>query len=307
MVARFVTLCLLAAAACPAALRWAVHEENDKFTSDNSDRYYTQGMRISWMTDSLWHGAVTQEINTPTDGGVPSGPLAGADDLPYSAVLYLSLGKGFVFPERSAMASVEVKAGVLGPSALGKQAQNNFHRLIGSTAMDWVRQMPDEPVLNVDAEARRRVDLDGAERDRWDLIVRARGSLGTLRSGVMLGAQVRYGVLDRGWGHGFIRQTNSWVDPVAADEPGRLGWHFFADASLEVMPRDYATDGPVFRDFEFEAPVETRPIVAQLAVGLLTRLDDVTFSFAVAHRTKEFSGQEGSGHAFGCFRFTFDL
>lgn len=286
---------------------WSVQEENDKFSTESTDRYYTQGMRISWMTETLWHGAITQEINTPSDGGFATGPYAGRDDLPYSGALFVSGGKGFLFPERSAMASVEVKVGVLGPSALGKETQNNFHRLIGSTTNDWFKQMPDEPVFNLDAEVRRRVDLDGPDRDRWDLLVRARGSIGTLRSGVTLGAQLRFGVLDHGWGHGFIRQSNSWIDPVAPDEPGRFGWHFFADASLEIMPRDYATDGPVFEDFEFDAPVETRPIVAQAAIGLMTRLDDITFSFAMVHRTKEFSDQEGSGHYFGCFRLTFGL
>jgi hypothetical protein len=96
------------------------------------------------------------------------------------------------------MASVEVKVGVIGPSALGREAQNEFHRVIGSSALDWDRQMPDEPVVNFDAEVRRRVDLDGPENSNWDLLVRARGSLGNLRSGLCLGAQLRFGVLDQG-------------------------------------------------------------------------------------------------------------
>lgn len=304
---RFLLLCLLAVADCPAEMRWAVQEENDKFTSNNSDRYYTQGLRISWMNKALWHGSITQEINTPSDGGVPSGPFEGKDDLPYSGALFASLGRGYLFPERQAMASVEVKVGVIGPSALGRQAQNSFHRVIGSSALDWDRQMPDEPVVNFDAEVRRRIDLDGPEHSHWDLLVRARGSLGNLRSGLSLGAQLRFGVLDQGWGHGFIRQSNAWVDPVTANEAGYQGWHFFTDASLEVMPHDYTTSGPTFSDFEFEAPVETRPIVAQFAVGILTRLNHASFSFSVAHRTKEFSGQQGSGHAYGSFRFTFNL
>lgn len=304
---RISILCLLAVAYCPAETRWAVHEENDKFTSNNSDRYYTQGLRISWMDEALWHGAITQEINTPADGGVPSGPFAGQDDLPYSGALFLSLGRGFLFPERQAMASVEVKVGLIGPSALGREAQNSFHRVIGASDLDWDRQMPDEPILNVDAEVRRRIDLDGPEKSHWDLLVRARGSLGNLRSGLSLGAQLRFGILDQGWGHGFILQTNSWVDPVTADEAGHQGWHFFTDASFEVMPHDYATSGPVFRNFEFEAPVDPRPLVGQLAVGILTRFNHISFSFAVAQRTKEFSGQQGSGHSYGSFRFTFSL
>ncbi len=290
---------VLLAAASSAAVAWQVQEENDKFTSDNSDRYYTQGLRVSWTTPDLWHGAIAQEINTPSDRpGVP-------DDMPYSGVLVASMGRLFLMPEHRALASLEGVVGVLGPSSRARQVQNGFHGLIGSTGYDWDRQMPDEPVANLNAEIRRRFDLDGAERANWDLIARARASLGSLRSGIQLGAQLRFGALDQGWGHGYLRQTNGFVDPVGPDDPGRNGWCFFVDASVEVMPRDYAVDGPAFADFAFEAPVESRPLIAQLGVGIQTRLDGFTFSFGVANRTKEFTGQEGSGHAYGSFRLAF--
>jgi hypothetical protein len=298
-VRRLILLPLLLAAAASAQVAWFVQEENDKFTSDNADRYYTQGLRVCWSTPDRWHGSVAQEINTPSDRpGIP-------DDLPFSGVLTASLGRLFLLPEHRAIASVEGVAGVLGPSSRARQVQNGFHGLIGTAGYDWDRQMPDEPVANLNAEIRRRFDLDGPEVARWDLIARARASLGTLRSGVSLGAQLRFGALDQGWGHGYLRQSNSFVDPLGPEDPGRDGWCFFVDASVEVMPRDYATDGPAFADFAFEAPVESRPLVGQLGLGIQTRLDGFVFSFGVANRTKEFSGQLGSGHVFGSFRFAF--
>ncbi len=296
---RLALLPLLLAAAASADIAWYVQEENDKFTSDNADRYYTQGLRVCWSTPELWHGSVAQEINTPSDRpGIP-------DDMPFSGVLTASLGRLFLLDEGRAIASVEGVAGVLGPASRAQQVQNNFHNLIGTRGYDWQRQMPDEPVANLHAEVRRRFDLDGPDSARWDLVARARASLGTMRSGVMLGAQVRFGVLDQGWGYGYLRQSNSLVDPLRADDPGRNGWHFFADASVEVIPRDYATDGPAFADFTFEAPVESRPLVGQFGIGIQTRLEGRMFSFAISNRTKEFSGQLNSGHVFGSFRLAF--
>jgi len=201
------------------------------------------------------------------------------------------------------MTSFEAAFGVVGPAALGQQTQNNFHRLIGSESYTgWEDQMPDEPVANFRAEARRRFDLDGPDDARWDLIARAAAQLGTARSGVTLGAQLRWGVLDDGWGHSFIRQTTAWVDPLAPDRPGAQGWCWFADASVEVQPREYSTDGLFFRD---SPSVEGRPIVGQLGLGILTRLDGFVFSFALAFRTKDFSTQDGSGHSYGSFRLLF--
>lgn len=275
-------------------------EENDKFSSDNLDRYYTQGMRICWMdTESLRHFSVGQEIHTPDKvTSLPTPP----GEMPFSGYLYATVGRGYR-PSEATMASVELAVGVIGPSALGEEVQNNFHQIIGSESYNgWGNQLPDEPVLNARAEIRRRFDLDGPDRRRWDLIGRASAQLGTARSGLTLGGQLRWGVLDEGWGHGFIRQSTAWVDPLRPEDQGALGWCWFADASVEVMPRDYSTDGLMFRD---SRSVDGRPIVAQLALGILTRLDGFTFSFAMAFRSKDFDTQEGSGHSIGSFRLQF--
>jgi lipid A 3-O-deacylase len=273
-------------------------EENDKFTSDNLDRYYTQGMRICWMdTETLRHFSVGQEIHTP---GRPSSLPIPPGDMPFSGYLYGTVGRGWRLTE-SAIASAELALGVIGPSALGEQAQNGFHRIVGSeTYRGWDEQMRDEPVANARVEVRQRFDLDGPESGRWDLITRASAQLGTARAGLTLGAQLRWGVLDDGWGHGFIRQATAWVDPLSPSDQGRTGWCWFADASLEAQPREYATDGLYFRA---SPSVEGRPLVGQLGLGILTRIEGFTFSFAMAFRTKEFDTQDGSGHSFGSFRF----
>lgn len=275
-------------------------EENDKFTGDNLDRYYTQGMRICWMdTGSLRHFSIGQEIHTPSrPTAIPTPP----GDLPFSGYLYATFGRGYRLGDRT-LASAELALGVIGPSALGEQTQNNFHQLVGSqTYSGWADQLRDEPVGNGRVEIRHRFDLDGAEVNRWDLIARASAQLGTARAGLTLGAQLRWGVLDQGWGHGFLRQTTAWVDPLAPSDSGALGWCWFLDASLEAQPREYSTEGLYFRD---SYSVEGRPLVGQLGVGILTRLDGFTLSFAMAFRTKDFDTQEGNGHSFGSFRLLF--
>lgn len=293
-------LSLLLAASSRAATAWMVLEENDKFGVDNFDRYYTQGMRICWMdTESLGHFSIGQEIHTPNRPEVVPTPPG---DLPFSGYLYATFGRGYRLGERT-IASAELALGVIGPSALGEEAQNGFHEIIGSqTYTGWEDQLRDEPVGNVRAEIRHRFDLDGPESRRWDLIARAAAQLGTARAGLTLGAQLRWGVLDEGWGHGFIRQSTAWVDPLSASGKGAQGWCWFADASLEVQPREYSTEGLYFRD---SYSVEGRPLVGQLGAGILTRLDGFTFSFAMAFRTKDFASQEDSGHSYGSFRLLF--
>ncbi len=291
---------LLLAAPVPAATAWMILEENDKFSDDNLDRYYTQGMRICWMdTESLRHFSIGQEIHTPSRPTVVPTPLG---DLPFSGYLYATVGRGYRLGPGT-IGSMEFALGVVGPSALGEEFQNGFHELVGSqTYSGWEDQLQDEPVGNARAEIRHRFDLDGPDLRRWDLVTRASAQLGTARAGLTLGAQLRWGVLDEGWGHGFIRQTTAWVDPLTSQDKGALGWCWFADGSIEVQPREYSTEGLYFRG---SYSVDGRPIVGQLALGILTRLEGFSLSFAMAFRTKDFDTQDGSGHSYGSLRLLF--
>jgi len=290
---------LLLAAACSAGTTWMVQEENDKFTNGNSDRYYTQGLRVAWMDDNLAHWSFGQEINTPAD---QYSPRPSDDDLPYSALLYVARGQGFLFPRQQAMASVEAKVGVVGPLALGRQIQNGFHHLIGSAEYaGWDTQLPNELAFSLEAEVRRRFYLDAPEVHHWDVIAHAGVELGTVRSGFVAGAQIRFGLLDDSWGHAFMRQSTGWVDHVGTGGPREAWWWLFAGVSAEVMPHVYATDGTTFAQSK---SVETRPVVVQGELGISLRLASGSFSFAIAHRTREFETQDGS-HAFGSIRYAY--
>lgn len=290
---------LLLSAACWGGVDWMVQEENDKFTNGNFDRYYTQGLRVACMDDALNHWSFGQEINTPANQRDQHPPL---DDLPYSALLYMSRGKGYLFPKQQAMASVEAKVGVIGPLAIGRQIQNGFHHLIGSSQYrGWDTQMPNELAVSLEAEVRRRFYIDAPEVHHWDVVTHAGVEFGNVRTGFIAGAQLRFGLLDDSWGHGFMRQSTAWVDPVGSGGPRESWWWLFGGFSAEVMPHAYMTDGTVF---SHSRSVESRPVVLQGEFGISLRLASGSFSFALAHRTREFEAQKGT-HAFGSIRYAY--
>jgi hypothetical protein len=287
--------------ASPASL-WVVSvtEENDKFSPTNKDRYYTQGLKLAVNRGDHTFFSLTQEINTPSDTISPNPSL---DDQPYSAALYAGWGYGRILERggrRDAMFSVEAKFGVIGPSAGGATIQNKFHDLIGTPqSAGWGTQIPDEVLLNVDGEFRRRFDLDGPERDGRDLIARAVLELGTLRTEAILGAQFRWGSqLDRGWGHSYIRHSNGYDphDPrrTALTTADFAAWAF-VDTQVEVVVRNYATDGGNFRE---SRGVVRSPVVLQCAAGVTFQVYACSASYFIAIRTKEFETQEDA-HFFG--------
>jgi hypothetical protein len=278
-------------------------EENDKFAPGGKDRYYTQGMRLSFNSDEHHYWALTQEINTPED---TANPDPADTDLPYSGSLYLTYGYGAVLERggrNDCLFSAEFQFGVIGPASGAANVQNKFHDLIGiSHPAGWDKQLPNEPAMNINLEFKRRFDLDGPRHQLRDMIAHGRLQLGTLRTSVALGAQFRWGWdLDRSWGHGTIRHSNAY-QPVqafnlASDGPMVSSWFFF-DAQAEVVARNYATDGT---NFVYSRSVERRPLVLQLTLGTTYHFYQISGSYFVAMRSKEFETQS-SMQAFGGFK-----
>lgn len=278
----------------------ALTEENDKFSIKNKDRYYTQGLKVAINTDTHTFFSITQEINTPEDTTNPNPSL---DDLPYSGALYFGYGYGRILDRggrRDCLFSVEVKLGVIGPAAGGETIQNKFHDLIGQPeSAGWGTQLPNEPALNLDGEFRRRFILDETGAGQSDLIARGVIELGTLRTGVVVGAQYRYGTeLSQSWGHSFIRHSNGY-DPINTlslqPESERFSYWAFIDAQIEVVLRNYAVDGTNFKE---SRGVVRAPVILQCAFGASLSRGAWTATYFMAARSKDFETQNGM-HFFG--------
>lgn len=274
-------------------------EENDKFGANGSDCYYTQGMRVAVQLDPHRYFALTQEINTPLDTSNPNPPET---DLPYSGVLYLTYGYGTVLERggrNDCLFTVEAQLGVTGSASGAGTIQNHFHHLVGTADVSgWGTQIPSEPVVNVNVEFRRRFEISPVDYPIRDLILRAGFEAGTIRTEGILGSQIRWGWnLNQSWGQGTIRQSSAYNPDFngAGIYPANYSSWFFADAQLEVVLRNYATNGTNFRE---SRQVTNRPVVLQLAAGATVNIYRLSFAYYIAYRTKEFETQT-KAHCFG--------
>jgi len=283
--------------------RVSLTEENDKFSPRNLDRYYTQGIKLTLASGEHAYASLTQEINTPADTFSSNPSL---DDQPYSGAAYFSYGYGTVLDRggrRDCIVSVELQFGMIGPAAGGTGIQNNFHHLVGlKPAAGWLTQLPNEPVVNLNGEFRRRFNLDAIDRGYRDLIVRSLLDLGTIRTEFIVGMQLRLGLnLDRSWGHSYIRHSNGY-DPIFVPDANDLSPDFsvwgFADTQLEVVVHNYSIDGT---SLSASRSVTRRPIVLQFALGATFQLKAVSASFFTAVRSAEFDTQDGM-HFSGGFK-----
>jgi len=162
---RFALAALLAIAAldrtAPAAAdgTYTLQFENDRIAE--TDRHYTNGMRLSWVSNSKspsaspqWArdvlGWIYRQVDEELEGRIglalgqsiftPEDTAARrlvVDDRPYAGWLYGGISAHTQRPGAVAgiglemLDTVELDVGVVGPLALGEEVQNNFHDLIG--------------------------------------------------------------------------------------------------------------------------------------------------------------------------------
>lgn len=131
-------LALLAAGASLGATAaeqpgWYLQVDNDVI--DHTDRWYTSGMRVADVLERGDHEiewGVLQEIYTPE--AKRTNPI----DRPNAARLLASVARH----DRSddAWRTLELDAGVTGPAALGRQAQDFVHRFVPAPHEEWGHQ-----------------------------------------------------------------------------------------------------------------------------------------------------------------------
>lgn len=115
--------------------------ENDLFSK--TDRSYTNGIKISRMTDSYYF-SLFQWMYTPSDITIAENQ---PDDRPWAGWLGVEILRLFQY-ERTFYAT-GFQFGVIGPLALGEEAQRLAHSIVGANEpMGWANQIDNTPTTN---------------------------------------------------------------------------------------------------------------------------------------------------------------
>jgi lipid A 3-O-deacylase len=305
-----------------AGWRTTVLEENDSLYF-NSDKHYTQGLRLSFLSPTLKPGGWTDGVfdfvgNIPTvfaDGAQSQRRVSwffgqsiftpknldikppDPRDRPYAGWLYV--GPSLLQEtDGNQLENFEIEAGVIGPGALGRQVQNDFHQFIGiHEAQGWSNQLQNEPggVLAYDRLWRFGVPFlhweDGGVQDGVDIVPQLGATVGNVFDYVQAGAQLRIGHhLETDYGPIRVRPSISGTDYFNSSHLGDdIGWYIFAGAGGRAVARNIFLDGNSFRT---SPHVEHKTFVADLQGGLSVYWSDhLRADFSAVRRTDEFVGQ----------------
>ena len=268
-----------------------IQTENDWFGGPaNKDRHYSTGLRANWMSPTLYDApqwlrdftdapenllsfldgrqagkvkrrygiSIGQSLYTPED---KQATALLKDDRPYAACLYAGLSLQTIRYDAAKPDSRQdairqdtwqLDVGMVGPAALGKQVQNNFHELINAPkSQGWDNQIHNEPGVNLTFERKWRIGravlLDEPVKLRSDIVPMVGLSLGNVNTYAAAGAIIRLGQdLGNDFGPPRIRPSLPGSETFDLEDP--FGWYIFVGVEGSAVARNIALDGNTFRD-----------------------------------------------------------
>jgi hypothetical protein len=291
--------------------------DNDKVV--NTDRHYTNGMRIAytantpvgWIKDSgetladifgfTDHSALRagwtlgQDMYTPEDVETYTpDPL----DRPYAGWTYVGLTVQNDYLDTQD--TMELDIGIVGPSSRAGHTQNAFHRLINSPlSHGWRSQIDDEVGLLATRTYKVRSNARSVYGSDWlqtDFIGHGTAQLGNVRTGAGVGATARLG---ENLAEDFGPIFGTFALPHK--RPNKLTYSVFIGAETRAVARDIFLDGNTFQD---SPSVDKNPFVIEVRTGFTVhvplpdtwRIKAMRASINIVNRTREFKTQDKADH-----------
>jgi hypothetical protein len=289
----------------PAGSEFQLFIENDMLA--RTDRYYTNGIKLGGGApfEVLQFPAAELLKQLAPDGGktIHLGLFAGQNlytpqsiklsqaqplDRPWAAWLYL--GGAAQRAREDRLDTVEIDLGLVGPSALGREVQSEWHRLIGAPQpQGWHNQIPNEPAFLVSYMGKSKRWLGRLGGAELELIPHGGATLGTVMTLARGGGILRLGHNMTGFGPDTIEPGGAMLQNMRRDiEPGRgqnLEWYVFAGLDHRLVAYNIFLDGTVFRD---SPSVSRRAHVYDLSAGLSLRINTLRISLTRVRRSEEF-------------------
>ena len=175
--------------------------DNDAYLAQGSDRYYTNGLflyfRHALQTDTaearLFGKTLGfeagQKMYNPQSAFIPAAFYV---DRPFAAYLYLGSTLQYLYKNESAL-KLGLQLGVTGPAALGQQAQQFVHKLLGFYPPEgWQYQIRNNIGVNLSGN----YDKLFFRTNWFDLSGNAYANLGTTFTGAGAGLMLRFGAFN---------------------------------------------------------------------------------------------------------------
>lgn len=265
--------------------------DNDAYLFYGQDRYYTNGLFISFKhaTDQQKLGnklskltyAITagQKMYNPISGYAPKPE---DQDRPFAGYLYVG-GDVSLFYKNERVLKTGLELGTIGPNALGKEAQELLHKIVGFYEIKgWEYQISNELAANLSAQYMKL--LHRAANNQTDFSLVADANIGTTFSNGDVGILFRAGKVNQLFNsittHSRI-SNNSETKELVNHE-----FFFYAKPQLAIIAYDATIQGGMFTN---DSPVTFKPkrLVFSQQIGFDYSTPRFTFDFGMIFKSRE--------------------
>ncbi|MBK0383856.1 lipid A deacylase LpxR family protein [Pedobacter sp. SD-b] len=280
--------------------------ENDSYLGTGQDRYYTNGLFITYKrasktknyTDSLdftkkiWSASIGQYMYNAQSGQITDIKYV---DRPFAAYLYGAFALQYLNNKEHTV-KFELQLGTIGPNALGLEAQEVIHKTFGFYDIKgWEYQVKNEIGFNAKADILYLIHRSGNKRVDFSLPLE--GRLGNTFTSLSAGLLFRTGSLNPLY-HSVATQSN--VSNFKEAGVLEKEFYFFLKPQLQLVIYDATIAGGLFRTDKGPVTFKTNPLVFSQELGLAYAKKRWTVDFSVIFKTKEESSMVFS-HQYGSF------
>lgn len=269
--------------------------DNDAYLAIGQDRYYTNGLFITFrhalkmpeekenkMAKKIWEAEVGQYMYNAQSGYMPDVRYV---DRPFAAYLYGAFKYNWYLQDEEIF-QVSGSAGMIGPNALGEDAQKLLHKIAGFYDVNgWDYQITNSLEANASFSY---IRLLTRTSGNVDFSLHGEADLGTTFSGASVGILFRAGKINPLFNS---VATNSRISNSAADAPSEKELFFYTQPLLHFVAYDATLQGGLFNNNK--GPVTYRPnrLAFSQELGVKYGGDRWTVGFGLVFQTKEEKAQ----------------
>jgi hypothetical protein len=264
--------------------------DNDLYVSVNRDRYYTNGLFLSYrylktntnivLDKKIFEWQIGHEMFTPYKAVVTD---VKDHDRPFAGHFYGRFGVKNVYKNNTIL-SFSLQLGIVGPSAFGEELQEFMHNIYGfKKAIGWKHQIKNTIGLNLSSSY---IHFISTNNDKtFDLIWESTARAGTIYTEISSGLNVRVGFIPlQKIMNSIAYQTN--LNDKNTRFVREAESFFYIKPMLRYAFYDATLQGSLFND-ESEVTRDLVPLVFDIEVGLKFTANRFNFGYTFHYNTSK--------------------
>jgi len=284
--------------------------ENDSYLAQGQDRYYTNGLFLSFrsamdqsriknpkLNKVIWELEAGQKIYNPQTGSILDIDYI---DRPFAAYLYGGGSLNFLFNSESNL-KLNVQFGTVGPAAKGKEAQELLHNTIGFYKINgWQWQINNEIGINSTIEFNKLINR--LKTGKTDFILSSYLNVGNTFAGAEGGILFRTGAINQLYSSASTQSIISNNARAIAEKE----FFFYAKPMIHFIAYDATIQGGMFINDKGPTVFDVKPVVFSQQAGAVFSKNRWTVDFSVIFKSREIKSS-AKPHQYGSFALFYRL